>query len=489
MEKWVKKSLLFGGFFAGIFLLASASFVHAADVSKEVEIELNVEPMMTVKFSENLNMIKATMIPDRLDVTKVVAEIHTNSRTGYTAYLSTDKKRKNEEDIAATGLVHIVDDTKIIPTLESDVTAENFPVNHWGYSTDGENYRGMNAANDMNIAAFTSSDALENRDMDLYFATKIDSEMSNGYYENTIIVTSVANYVPRTISDITYMQELDNETAISMVVDQQYRLTDIRNNKQYWIARLQDGNVWMTQDLNYVPTEADDYVMRADPSTSDLRTSLEMPLYIYDYYYDYNSNNVWTLYRKEVARSSLVASSNATSSIYLYNDNYIKYGSEDVREVMDEDLELGDEIYHKLIGPAYARYFFQNNIVYRKSFEVYGHTSEGYPTNEYQDKSVINFGQSICPKGWRLPTLSEARSLPYYYGVNFHNEMNDEEVRLALVDSPAKLFLDVPHYASYSTGDNYFYLAGYYYQGDATKNLYNYSTSTDPAPARCVLRW
>ncbi len=59
------------------------------------------------------------------------------------------------------------------------------------------------------------------------------------------------------ISDVDYMQQFAvvsdaNRQAIiaSMTTGQQYTLTDTRDNKTYTIAKLADGNVWMTQNLD-----------------------------------------------------------------------------------------------------------------------------------------------------------------------------------------------------------------------------------------------
>ena len=60
-----------------------------------------------------------------------------------------------------------------------------------------------------------------------------------------------------TIGDLTYMQdfktlsEKDKSTVLkSMVEDEQYQLKDSRDQKQYYISKLKDGNVWMTQNLD-----------------------------------------------------------------------------------------------------------------------------------------------------------------------------------------------------------------------------------------------
>lgn len=62
----------------------------------------------------------------------------------------------------------------------------------------------------------------------------------------------------KTLMDITYMQEMTPaicersiESTSSTGDTYQKQLIDIRDNKTYWVAKLKDGNCWMTQNLDY----------------------------------------------------------------------------------------------------------------------------------------------------------------------------------------------------------------------------------------------
>ena len=71
----------------------------------------------------------------------------------------------------------------------------------------------------------------------------------------TLTVTSATI---SSITDLTYMQDfatLPSTTKAnvlnSMILNQQYTLKDSRDQKEYHIAKLADGNVWMTQNLDH----------------------------------------------------------------------------------------------------------------------------------------------------------------------------------------------------------------------------------------------
>ena len=453
-------------------------------VSTETEIKMNVEPIITVSFSTRAAILKASMKPGQLDEIKVGAEIRTNSRTGYKAYLSTDKRRKDATDTRATSLVHINNDTDTIPTLESSVTPNNFPVNHWGYSIDGgAHYAGMKASNDIDLADFTTSNSSEARNMDLYFATKVNNDQAGGFYENTIIVTAVANYVAQTINDIEYMQDINNEIALSMEEDHQYQLKDKRDGRKYWVSRLRDGNIWMTQNLDYHNT--------ISYSSSDTRLVLTSAL-----------SDVWSDIEYPISYSAY----GGTDSYYCSGDcvrTYVNqryaagYGPATVltsAELMSNDEELK----HYYLGTKYGENVYKLSALYKQTFETQGFNSEPDPIVDEFDEYVLNHSQSLCPKGWRYPTGREFNYVPYYYGVQKHE--NWEEVSdfvdgtiYPMLSSTEGSYFTIVFNASSTT--SFSLNSGYYYRNTVSNNggqgvYYDTSSSSwSGAFVRCVMRW
>lgn len=83
-----------------------------------------------------------------------------------------------------------------------------------------------------------------------------------------------------TIDDLEYMQDFAKFTSAekkairdSMEVEKRYTLTDIRDNNQYQIARLKDGNIWMVDDLKFGGNE--ETVLT--PDTSDVAAEWTLP--------------------------------------------------------------------------------------------------------------------------------------------------------------------------------------------------------------------
>ena len=68
----------------------------------------------------------------------------------------------------------------------------------------------------------------------------------------------------KTLTDITYMQEMTPEICKASSENETKRLIDSRDGKYYWVAKLKDENCWMTQNLELdlsgrtlTPTDSD----------------------------------------------------------------------------------------------------------------------------------------------------------------------------------------------------------------------------------------
>ena len=55
---------------------------------------------------------------------------------------------------------------------------------------------------------------------------------------------------PRTLADITYLQEATSTICTNTTTNITYSLIDKRDQKIYTVAKLNDGRCWFTQDLN-----------------------------------------------------------------------------------------------------------------------------------------------------------------------------------------------------------------------------------------------
>ena len=161
------------------------------------------------------------------------------------------------------------------------------------------------------------------------------------------------------------VQSMQNFSCSSLGSDQQIQLQDSRDGKMYWVGKLPDGNCWMTQNLDL------------DLSTSTTLTPA-----------DTNISSNWT------PRTS------TTTTISGYNSDTGK------------SYDAGNQAYEGSYNendPTTAHYLVGN--YYQWSAATAGYTGTSQST------------QSICPKGWTLPSQSQFQQL-INSGLSGSNFMN-----------------------------------------------------------------
>ncbi|MBR3269837.1 hypothetical protein IKG07_01135 [Candidatus Saccharibacteria bacterium] len=160
----------------------------------------------------------------------------------------------------------------------------------------------------------------------------------------------------RTVDDITYMQQINPQIVANTTPEVTYTLKDARDNKDYTVAKLLDGQLWMTSDLNL----AGGTVLNA--ATSDVPT---------DGYY------------------TLPASSSTG------------FSSDTVAYVYNSGNETTDQADCYANHPCNSYYSWLAATVGGKNSAGTVVTSNGY-----------NAAYSICPKEWRLPTATTSNANP-----------------------------------------------------------------------------
>ena len=207
---------------------------------------------------------------------------------------------------------------------------------------------------------------------------------------------------------IEYMQDFSTltpsekaATLTYMPEGKQYILKDIRDNKPYYISRLADENVWMTQnlDLNLGNT--------IEPLTSK-NTNLTVAgtgIYADEHYVvDETGMITWTPDNNTITAnlSENWINSNTAPSSYDPGDVYYYTTGDDTKEIAI-DKETCEEDHP---DGSCAHYHAGN--YYNWSAAIASNNSTALGPNE-GDK-YKNAANSICPAGWRLPKNRNAGS-------------------------------------------------------------------------------
>lgn len=244
-----------------------------------------------------------------------------------------------------------------------------------------------------------------------YAAAGKSKDTVTGKYKMQDMTTSICNAVTAPI------QEDSSDTQEALLVDN-------RDNKLYWVAKLKDGHCWMTQNLDL---DLEAIATNVKPLTSENTDLNTFGSNGYDSNNGYNkdTNNVITWAPE---RDTIPVSSISTAGVISgWTDDYDNPYSVDVGDwywIGNWKNNNTDTWY----GSATNNYLDRDNSGAGDKFSTspyVGNDKHGHVGNYYNWPATIasndasfytsnsyrgisgNPQNSICPAGWRLPTVAD----------------------------------------------------------------------------------
>ena len=416
----------------------SSATTYPIDTNQSIAVALDEEAVMDITPSSTGTKGSSTT---RLKVSS-------NRSSGYKVYLSTMD--------STNAMVNVSDSTKpSIQALPMSSTKADFAANTWGYAltTTEANDSTTFSAVPTTSTMVADRPAKDEDNLYLTFAASIDTSLPAGQYANSVLVSVVAN--PLAITDLTnmvYMQDMQPEfcantkganglATITPGNEVTKQLIDSRDGKEYWVAKLADGNCWMTQNL------------ALDLNSSKALTSSDT---------DLNSKNSWTPTNSTIVSETLTFPSDATNVNSTYSWDLGEWvtatpastsictvpgASQGDSILPGSPLDECNRIYN-VTGwkPTYsvdvgqidgysgyvsldtsrkiydAHYLVGNYYQWRAVTAESTKTNTNSPPASAQDSSLLLVASdSICPKGWRLPTSGyDAQGRPHKLDMSFN---------------------------------------------------------------------
>ena len=330
--------------------------VFAASETANVKVSIPVSLTLSLSADAlNFNLEDANLHTNKLTVTA-----KTNAASGYTISFNANNDY-NDLKHANT----LVEDK--IASIAEDKTETTFPETAWAYSTDISNYTFKKIPLESENVFATTSKGENSHDLTIGMRAK---NIAAGDYENELIFTAVANPEPGplTLSKITNMQEMTSEICAASAEHETKQLTDVRDNKTYWVTKMKDGSCWMTQNLDYDLSVTENQTLT--PETSDVTMNrIVNPVQ-------------WSSYADRISYSD-------------GGDNYYLNGT------------TKTEGYSSLPEDSIDRHYAQGDYYSWKA------ATAGQGSTSMRDGQDIN--ESICPTGWRLPS-SSADNMDHSFG-------------------------------------------------------------------------
>ncbi len=337
-------------------------------LSSSIDMSATITPSSTVEISAN--NVALEIVPSVNGAfTSDYATINTYTNTGNTCTVT-----------MTTSSTNLTSGNNIIATLSDTVSETNFTNDRWGYRVGSNgDYSAVTTNNPITTyAQDTGSTALS---IDVYFAAKLTPATKPGTYTDTVtfISTCAPDPIPANINNLEYMQDFATLTSSemievldSMVLNQQYQLKDSRDEKEYYVAKLADGNVWMTQNLDHNIITTENFYTYTNTDIGHGSTP--------------NANAKWT------AEIATYQTENTT-----WNNTDTTPESYDPGELCWNNTIRVTTLNAGTIACGNDKHYHIGN---------YYNWTAAVALNNSEDIRQGDIDQSICPSGWRLPTVT-----------------------------------------------------------------------------------
>ena len=378
----------------------SLSFINTGSVhaeSSDSQASLTLDPVIDISApsSVTLNCTPgSTDAQAELCTSTANIVVNTNNITGYTLQM-------NATSSSPTALTNsAASPAATIPTLSQAYPSANFPVNSWGY-TGGTDQSGETGGYDCStnycpILAYNSdpttyspnhiinqTDAPSTASTtSITFAGKVNTTKPSGTYSTSVTFTAVTNYVPHPITNGMSMTDIDSSSCSDTPTGTPYTVVDPRDNEQYIVAKLDDDNCWMLDN------------MRLDLTNSTILNSLTT-----------TNTNVDSASLTSLKSGNRAAGARyASSGFEIWDSNHTikKYNqakaNADYKDTVTTSYGAGSGkigVYYNYCAASAGSY-------------CYDEDAGVDDTSTLQDAEY-----DICPKNWRMPTSTSGGEYKY----------------------------------------------------------------------------
>ena len=208
-----------------------------------------------------------------------------------------------------------------------------------------------------------------------------------------------------------YMQEVD-KWKNTIALEESVQAIDMRDGKKYWVTKLKDGRIWMTQNLdldiggvNTAPLNSNN----TDISTTASGSGIYSAGYT-------EQDGVWTWNPVSTAITSNYHTSGTTVSPAWATNSYIApYSAEGGDTYYYTSNTTGNDTRYNSLQTCKdashtedecKRYFVGN----------YYNWTAAIASNNSTNTTGTIASNSICPKGWRLPNASQTDNVNNEFG-------------------------------------------------------------------------
>ena len=367
------------------------------------EIQVTLDPVLAIGVYDSaaattevsaVNIgVNAPLGADAFYSEDVYVGVATNAAEGYSLTISMNNDTSN-------ALVH--SDSRVtrqIAPTGADVSAANMVTDTWGYAVSGGNYNPVPLlGSGTTIKEIDEPTGVAIDTTQVSFGTKVSPTLPAGAYSNRVLFTAVAQGGPApatgTFSGITTMQEMTSEICAAETTPTsaatiptfshdtaasdnttyvpEALLEDTRDGKEYIVRKLADGNCWMSSNL------ALDFTTTTTLTPSDSNVSANWTPGVA------TQTTTGTNWRQQNSEAYY-------NAVHSYTNGDLWVNDAGTATTTTAPEAGSDDYYTRRLGNYYNWYTATAGT------GLYSMTSSSPDATD-----------SICPKGWGLPTNTTA---------------------------------------------------------------------------------
>ena len=375
---------------------AGAVNVGALSYQSNVGVGFTFEPTLNVTLSSaDLTISDLTPNSGAKDSNIITVGVSTNAAYGYNLLATAGN--------ATNATTNLVNGNNSFAALSSNVeNLAEFTNNTWGYSycitncdtasnwvsgsqgSTSEGYAGLPLYTGTGVQLTGVNDKTSSS-AQFKIAAKAGATQASGEYTNVVNFTAVSKVGVVTLLDAFVasgatqqngyytMQSMTPGICSAAAVGSSVQLLDVRDNKVYWVTKLADNNCWMTQNLAL--DLAAGVALTSD--TTDLNDNSQSGAYAAGYEFD-GTTLSWK-------PANGTKSFSGTSISGWTHSNTAPSSAKKTDGVLSGQTATGN--------------------YYNWTAAIASNNSTNYNSSTY-DNVGYNPRNSICSKGWRLPTIS-----------------------------------------------------------------------------------
>ena len=194
---------------------------------------------------------------------------------------------------------------------------------------------------------------------------------------------------PNSNSQHLFMQDVDTwGNSVLANIGDSIQAIDIRDGKQYWVTRLADGNIWMTQNLDFDIDATRTYTH----NDTDLGWDPN----------NFDANATWT---PDTTNGKYNLPVNGTSVPGWSNQNNYPYSADPGDVYYYTSNSTSDDIKYTSLSNCTSAGHTEGECKHYHVGNYYNWTAAIASNNSSSYSTARTIAMdSICPKGWRLPT-------------------------------------------------------------------------------------